>query len=859
MHGKTGSFRRSTSTADVLVSHYRVLDRLGEGGMGEVYVGLDETLKRRVAMKAIRVEHRLDSVSKARFLREARILSLLDHPNICRVYDFIEGDDRDWLVMELIEGKSLQVALRDRLDPAVKLKIAEQVAAVLLATHAAGVVHRDLKPGNVMLTRGSQVKVLDFGLAHELSVEGPIEREPSRHPLGSEALDQPHATVTRVSVAAPIADETMAARISRRMVTEGGVVVGTPAYMSPEQARGEPASAASDIYAFGLLLQELFTGRPPYPRDIDVVTLVTRAARADTLPPTGVKPDLAALITRLKSPAPADRPTAIEVAERLRWIRDKPRRRLRNAAIAALVLTASLGAAKYTTDLARERTAAVAARDEADRRRVQAEDLIGFMLGNLRTKLESVGRLEILDDVGTKAMGYFAAVPESALSDTELLRRSTALYQIGDVRIAQGNLEGATKPLEESLALARTLVQRNPGDGDRLFGLGQSHYWVGYVHWRRRDLDDALQHFNAYLDVAAQLSALDPGRADWRRELAYANSNIGSVLQERHDLPGALQRFRACLDIERALLAAAPRDQDLEQSVAASHNAIGAVLKSLGRLNEALEQFRAEAVIRERLVALDGANVNSRLRLSTSHSYIGDMLAASGDTPGAIARYQNAIGICEQLVAQDPANRRWQRDLARNRFKLGDSLLSQGRSDPALALLEAAVTTMHALTAADASDAGWQGDLAEMREGYGRALVAVGRLPLAASEADAVEQLAGGLLTSDPEDHRAIRILSLSHALRARVCAAQRQVALAERASERALALIAPIGRISDDYRILEVWALALLQLRRPNEALPVLRKLQGMGYRNLAFLEQVRNGGIRLPLADVPQEGRNN
>jgi serine/threonine protein kinase len=130
--------------------------------------------------------------------------------------------------------------------------------------------------------------------------------------------------------------------------------------MSPEQARGEPASAASDIYAFGLLLQELFTGRPPYPRDIDFVTLVARAARADTLPPTAATPDLAALITRLKSLAPANRPAAIEVAERLRWIRDKPRRHLRKVAVAALVLTASLGAAKYTTDLARERTAAVA-------------------------------------------------------------------------------------------------------------------------------------------------------------------------------------------------------------------------------------------------------------------------------------------------------------------------------------------------------------------------------------------------------------------------------------------------------------------------------------------------------------------
>ena len=117
-----------------------------------------------------------------------------------------------------------------------------------------------------------------------------------------------------------------------------------------------------------------------------------------------------------------------------------------------------------------------------------------------------------------------------------------------------------------------------------------------------------------------------------------------------------------------------------------------------------------------------------------------------------------------------------------------------------------------------------------MREGYWRALVAVGRLPLAASEADAVEQLAGGLLKSDPEDRRAVRILSLSHALHARVWAAQRQATLADRASEQALAAIEPVARTSDDYALLEVWVLALLQLRRPNEALPVLRKLQGIG-----------------------------
>src|SRR5262245_29506999 len=131
---------------DWTISHYRVLHRLGAGGMGEVYAGFDETLKRRVALKAIRPEHRLNASSRERFRREARILSRLDHAHICRVYDYIEADDHDWLVLELIEGKSLHTALMAGVDPAAALRIAEQIAGVLVTTHAAGVVHRDLKP-----------------------------------------------------------------------------------------------------------------------------------------------------------------------------------------------------------------------------------------------------------------------------------------------------------------------------------------------------------------------------------------------------------------------------------------------------------------------------------------------------------------------------------------------------------------------------------------------------------------------------------------------------------------------------------------------------------------------------------------
>ena len=166
--------------------------------------------------------------------------------------------------------------------------------------------------------------------------------------------------------------------------TTFGVVTGTVGYMSPEQATGDVTTSASDMYSFGLLLQELFTGQAPYDATLDYTTLLARTQVGATAAVTGLDADLAALIQRLKSKAPAQRPTAVEAAERLQWIRNKPKRRRLRLAVAVAIALAVSGVAKYTVDLARERTAAVAAREEADRRREQAESLIGFMLGDLR-------------------------------------------------------------------------------------------------------------------------------------------------------------------------------------------------------------------------------------------------------------------------------------------------------------------------------------------------------------------------------------------------------------------------------------------------------------------------------------------
>ncbi len=240
------------------IGHIRLTEMLGEGGMGTVWRGYDEKLRRKVAVKTLRAD-RLDLQTRARLLAEARILSQLEHPNICRLYDYVEGERNDYLVLELIRGRTLGSAIASgladaeklRLGFADKLRIAEEIARTLVVAHARGIVHRDLKPSNVMLVASGdgaraesgdgQVKVLDFGLAR--SVEGPAAETSAERPP-ADAGSAPHR-------AAAAASGTLTRLGSIVLKSEAGRVTGTPANMSPEQARGEGATAASDMYSFG--------------------------------------------------------------------------------------------------------------------------------------------------------------------------------------------------------------------------------------------------------------------------------------------------------------------------------------------------------------------------------------------------------------------------------------------------------------------------------------------------------------------------------------------------------------------------------------------------------------------------------
>jgi tetratricopeptide (TPR) repeat protein len=788
------------------IGHIRIERALASGGMGAVYLGFDEALERRVAVKVIHSSARLDPEARARFRREARVLSRLDHPHICRIHDYVEGEDADLLVLELIEGTSLEEARRGPLADVLKGRIGEQVAGALAAAHAAGVVHRDLKPANVMLGADGQVKVLDFGLSR-LVEPGRDAGGAQDAPAGSGWDDLNDGGAETLGHAGD--SDTVRGDVRTRL----GSVMGTVDYMSPEQARGEPVGPPADVYSLGLLLQVLWTGESSYEPGLGVRARLERAARGETRAMRGADRDLVALVERMKALAPSARPTALDVAARLAWIRERPARRLRRAALAAGIGVLALFAAAMAVQAWRIRQEAARASREADRARQEAaaaREVTGFLVGLFEvsdpgeSRGNTVTAREILDAGAQRIDRELAGQP---------LTRARLMDAMGVVYTNLGLFDQAL-PLLQGAVDIRT-ARLSPLDPE----LATSLHDLATLFHQREEYSRAEPLYRRALRIQEQ--ALGPRHPDVGDSL----NHLAALYRGTGDYAAAVPLYERALPI---LEAARGRD----------HPDVGAVLNNLAVVYRLRGEFaRAEPLYQRSLEIAQKAFGPDHPEVATSLNNLATLYRDEGRLAQARPLFERALAIAEK--AQGPRHP----EVATGLANLGTVLYWQGEDEPAARLLARAVSILEQAMGPQSLS------LVQLRIELGRVRLAQGRLEPAGDLFARALAACEGTLSGTPEHPRAKSLAAAALVDLGRVQARRGAGEAARRGWQRALVLTRPAGDGQPvPVAARSTRAKALLLLGRLDEARPLVAALVAAGWRDPDFLSLCRERGFTPP-----------
>jgi eukaryotic-like serine/threonine-protein kinase len=371
----------------------------------------------------------------------------------------------------------------------------------------------------------------------------------------------------------------------------------------------------------------------------------------------------------------------------------------------AYLAAGSLAGMAVTSTLA---VTAIQARNSAQAQRREAETLVEFMLGDLKDKLEPIGRLDALDGVGQRVLAYYQKQKTAELTDAGLTQRSRALSLMGQVAFSRGDQDVAWRLYREALAGSAETVRRSPDDPQRLFDHAQNIFWIGEVARKRGHIDQAEAAYREYKRLADRMVALQPDNLKWRMEVLYANEDLAIALKAKRRFAEAAQLFGGSVGLLQSLSSIDPANMEYKRELANLLGWFADAQSALGQLDSAIETRRREIAFVERLIAGGSKDTGLRARLMPAHEGLGILLTAQGKTEAGLAEYRLALAEANRLLAIEPNNSEW-RDMGANaQFELAKNLLTVADAAQATQETSAACAVADAFRARDPNVARWQ-------------------------------------------------------------------------------------------------------------------------------------------------------
>lgn len=510
--------------------------------------------------------------------------------------------------------------------------------------------------------------------------------------------------------------------------------------------------------------------------------------------------------------------------------REHHRHMQRMLIVTSLALAAMLVTTILAINAALARRTAVTAREAAERRQKQAENLVGFMLGDLNDKLNQVQRLDILEATDNQAMKYFESLPTNDVTDQALALRAKALEKIGSIRTSQGKLPEALESYRAASAITRELAARAPADSTRQIAYANDFNWIGNAYWFQGDLNHSLQSFQRAIELLEKEVAVNSRDIELAFNLASARTNAGRVFEARGEFATAKELYQRVQRTFEVLRSRDPLNVRWQSELGYAYDNLGKVAFEQGQLVQAIAAYRDDQRIKEALAARDPKNYDAREDLLVADAILGRTLALCGATRPAIHYVSTAVSLAKDLVSFDSTQAYWKEDLGYYSQSLGGMLRQSGQLDEGAELDSDAVRVLGELVATDKTNARWRRELAS-------AQVEAARMQVARHDLTAAEhQLNNALATvkaaraTTPNDVNLI-LLAVDADIVAGEIAAKRKNATAARDYWiQARDDIMPITKMGDDPNALVAWASALLLLN-DGAAQPVLKKLEAMGY----------------------------